>query len=116
MRRMTPSAAQLILQEEQAFAMFRQRFQPADQTLLDELLYDLRLVTIKVQDAGHAPTFEGMLLTLLLVQYKDLKRLWEEVRELEWNAKATPLMPREAPLSRSRPVDPGVGFDDDPKI
>ena len=56
-----------------------------------------------------------MLLLRLLVQYKDLKRLWEEVRELEWNAKVTPIMPRDAHLSRSGPVDPGFGFDDDPQ-
>ena len=82
MGRTLPSATQVFLQEEQAFARFRRALRRTDQVALDDLFVSARQHTAAAQYASHALPFEVILLAMLLEEHKEVMRLRGKVEAL----------------------------------
>jgi hypothetical protein len=83
MGRTLPSATQVFMQEEAAFARFRRALRRADQLALDDLFISARQHIAAAQYASHALPFEVFLLSMLLEEHKEVMRLRDKVEELE---------------------------------
>jgi hypothetical protein len=79
MGRTLPSATQVFIQEEQAFARFRRALRRADQAALDDLFASARQHLAAAQYASHALPFEVFLLSMLLEEHKEVMKLRERV-------------------------------------
>ncbi|MGD0879698.1 MAG: hypothetical protein ABSA01_16330 [Anaerolineales bacterium] len=75
MGRALPSATQVIIQEEAAFARFRRALRRSDQLALDDLFASARQHTAAAQYATHALPFEVFLLAMLLEEHKEVMKL-----------------------------------------
>jgi hypothetical protein len=82
MGRTLPSATQVILQEEAAFARFRRALRRSDQVALDDLFASARQHTAAAQYATHALPFEVFLLAMLLEEHKEVMKLRNLVEAL----------------------------------
>jgi hypothetical protein len=87
MGRTLPSATQIFLQEEAAFARFRRALRRSDQLALDDLFASARQHIAAAQYASHALPFEVFLLAMLLEEHKEVMRLR---RKLEGGPPAEP--------------------------
>jgi hypothetical protein len=81
MGRTLPSATQLFLQEEAAFARFRRALRRSDQVSLDDLFSSARQHLAAAQYASHALPFEVFLLSMLLEEHKEVARLRQLLEE-----------------------------------
>ncbi len=108
------STLRVILQVKATFVMFRQTLEPADQKALDELYDDLMAIQPTPNFDEGVPAFEGILLSMMLFQNKELRRLWAEVIELKKKDYLNRTERSDVRHAISKPVDPGFGFDDDP--
>ena len=81
MGRTLPSATQLFLQEEAAFARFRRALRRSDQVSLDDLFSSARQHLAAAQYASHALPFEVFLLSMLLEEHKEVARLYQLLEE-----------------------------------
>lgn len=81
MGRTLPSATQVFMQEEAAFARFRRALRRSDQLALDDLFTAARQHLAAAQYASHALPFEVFLLSMLLEEHKEVMRMreWHEV-------------------------------------
>ena len=79
MGRTLPSATQVIIQEEAAFARFRRALRRSDQLALDDLFASARQHTAAAQYASHALPFEVFLLAMLLEAHKEVMKLRKRV-------------------------------------
>jgi Lon protease-like protein len=75
MGRTLPSATQYFNQEQDSFSRFRRALRRADQLALDELFVAAHQHTAAAHYAAHALPFEVMLLSMLLEEHKEVKRL-----------------------------------------
>ncbi len=82
MGRTLPTATQIFLQEEQAFAHFRRALRRSDQLALDDLFASARQHLAAVAYAAHALPFEAILLAMLLEEHKEVMRLRERLEAL----------------------------------
>jgi hypothetical protein len=82
MGRTLPTATQVFLQEEQAFARFRRALRRADQLALDDLFVSARQHLAAAQYAAHALPFEVFLLSMLLEEHKEVLKLKEQVEAI----------------------------------
>ena len=82
MGRTLPSATQVIIQEEAAFARFRRALRRSDQVTLDDLFASARQHTAAAQYVSHALPFEVFLLAMLLEEHKEVMKLRERVEVL----------------------------------
>ena len=82
MGRTLPSATQIFMQEEAAFARFRRALRRSDQLALDDLFASARQHLAAAQYAAHALPFEVFLLAMLLEEHKEVLRLRQEVERL----------------------------------
>ena len=73
--RILPSATQVVIQEEAAFARFRRALRRSDQLALDDLFASARQHTAAAQYATHALPFEVFLLAMLLEEHKEVMKL-----------------------------------------
>src|SRR5512140_2793131 len=97
MGRTLPSATQVFMQEEAAFARFRRALRRTDQLALDDLFTSARQHLAAAQYASHALPFEVFLLSMLLEEHKEVMRLRQEVETLKAAARRpTPELPEEA--------------------
>ncbi len=83
MGRTLPSATQMLMQEEAAFARFRRALRRSDQLALDDLFASARQHLAAAQYAAHALPFEVFLLSMLLEEHKEVMRLREAIQELK---------------------------------
>lgn len=81
MGRTLPSATQVFLQEEAAFARFRRALRRSDQISLDDLFSSARQHLAAAQYASHALPFEVFLLSMLLEEHKEVERLRQLLEE-----------------------------------
>lgn len=81
MGRTLPSATQVFLQEEAAFARFRRALRRSDQVSLDDLFSSARQHLAAAQYASHALPFEVFLLSMLLEEHKEVARLRQLLEE-----------------------------------
>jgi hypothetical protein len=81
MGRTLPSATQVFLQEEAAFARFRRALRRSDQISLDDLFSNARQHLAAAQYASHALPFEVFLLSMLLEEHKEVVRLRQLLEE-----------------------------------
>lgn len=82
MGRTLPSATQVFLQEETAFARFRRALRRSDQLALDDLFTNAHQHLAAAQYAAHALPFEVFLLSMLLEEHKEVMRLCQQMDEL----------------------------------
>jgi hypothetical protein len=82
MGRTLPSATQVFLQEEAAFARFRRALRRSDQLALDDLFTAARQHLAAAQYASHALPFEVFLLSMLLEEHKEVMRLRQQMDEI----------------------------------
>jgi hypothetical protein len=110
---------QIIPQELESYSRFRRVLRKPDQLVLDDLFNAARQHADIAQYAPHALPFEIMLLTMLLEEHKELRRLNErlEASRMAHNS-ASPESANAPRTGNTIPglVDPGIGFDDDPRI
>jgi hypothetical protein len=81
MGRTLPSATQVFLQEEAAFARFRRALRRSDQHALDDLFSSSRQHLAAAQYASHALPFEVFLLSMLLEEHKEVVRMRQLLEE-----------------------------------
>src|SRR5512137_1378095 len=108
MGRTLATASMVLMQEEQSFARFRRALRRADQLALDDLFTMAHQHIAAAQYASHALPLEVFLLSMLLEEHKEVMRLRTLVERS--------LMIQKTVRLGSGPVDPGFGFEDDPKI
>jgi hypothetical protein len=82
MGRTLPSATQVFLQEETAFARFRRALRRADQLALDDLFTSARQHLAAAQYASHALPFEVFLLSMLLEEHKEVMHLRQQMEDI----------------------------------
>ena len=82
MGRTLPSATQVFLQEEAAFARFRRALRRSDQLALDDLFTSARQHLAAAQYATHALPFEVLLLAMLLEEHKEVLRIRQQLEDL----------------------------------
>jgi hypothetical protein len=82
MGRTLPSATQVFLQEEAAFARFRRALRRADQLALDDLFTSARQHLAAAQYASHALPFEVFLLAMLLEEHKEVMHLRQQMEDI----------------------------------
>jgi hypothetical protein len=75
MGRTLPTATQIYLQEQGAFAHFRRALRRTDQLVLDDLFANARQHLAAVAYAAHALPFETILLAMLIEEHKEVMRL-----------------------------------------
>jgi hypothetical protein len=77
MGRTLPSITQVFLQEEDALRRFRRALRRADQEALDELFDAAHKHLAAAAYAGSATPFEIFLLSMLLEEHKQLRKLFD---------------------------------------
>jgi len=82
MGRTLPSITQALLIEQGSFSRFRRALRRSDQLALDDLFASARLHLAAAQFAAHALPFEVFLLSMLLEEHKEVRRLRGQVDEL----------------------------------
>ena len=82
MGRTLPSATQVFLQEQAAFARFRRALRRTDQLALDDLFTSARQHLAAAQYATHALPFEVLLLAMLLEEHKEVLRMRQQFEDL----------------------------------
>ena len=82
MGRTLPSATQVFLQEQAAFARFRRALRRPDQLALDDLFTSARQHLAAAQYATHALPFEVLLLAMLLEEHKEVLRMRQQLEDL----------------------------------
>ena len=82
MGRTLPSATQVFLQEEAAFARFRRALRRSDQLALDDLFTAARQHLAAAQYASHALPFEVFLLSMLLEEHKEVMRIRQQLEDV----------------------------------
>ena len=82
MGRTLPSATQVFLQEEAAFARFRRALRRTDQLALDDLFTSARQHLAAAQYASHALPFEVFLLSMLLEEHKEVRHLRQQMEDI----------------------------------
>jgi hypothetical protein len=82
MGRTLPSATQVFLQEEAAFARFRRALRHSDQLALDDLFTSARQHLAAAQYDAHALPFEVFLLAMLLEEHKEVLHMRQQIEEL----------------------------------
>ena len=75
MGRTLPTANQIILSEQTAFANFRRALRREDQRHFDTLFAHARKHTAAISQANHALPFEAILLAMLIEQAREIDRL-----------------------------------------
>jgi hypothetical protein len=82
MGRTTPTATQVLLQEEAAFSRFRRALRRADQLALDDLFTSARQHLAAAQYASHALPFEVFLLSMLIEEHKQVMLLRQQMEDI----------------------------------
>jgi hypothetical protein len=82
MGRTLPSITQAFLAEQQSLARYRRALRRADQEALDELLAGARHHLAAAAYASHLLPFEILLLSMLLEEHKQVRRLKQQVETL----------------------------------
>lgn len=82
MGRTLPSITQALLIERESFGRFRRALRRSDQLALDDLFAAARQHLAAAQFAAHALPFEVFLLSMLLEEHKEVRRLRGQVDEL----------------------------------
>ena len=93
MGRTLPSATQVFLQEEAAFARFRRALRRSDQLALDDLFTSARQHLAAAQYATHALPFEVLLLAMLLEEHKEVLRIRQQLEDLLSTGRRGPMCP-----------------------
>jgi hypothetical protein len=75
MGRTLPTATQVFLQEQEAFARFRRALRRTDQLALDDLFAAAQQHLAAAAYAAHALPFEVFLLAMVLEEHKEVMRL-----------------------------------------
>lgn len=83
MGRTLATAGQIILSEQSEFNDFRRALRKADQDSLDELFVYARKHVAAITMVTHALPFETVLLTMLLEEHSENRRLRREFEELK---------------------------------
>jgi hypothetical protein len=78
MGRTLPTANQIILDEQRAFANFRRALRRDEQEIFDALFARARQHTMAISQANHALPFEAILLAMLVELWKELEKLRHE--------------------------------------
>jgi len=105
-------------EELEAYFRFRRALRKADQLVLDDLFESAKQHAALAPYAPHALSIEVTFLSMLLEEYKTLQVLRQQVDVLKTAADQNKLPPLPAPAPATPPparVDPGFGFDDEPK-
>lgn len=82
MGRTLPSITQAFLQEQESFARYRRALRRSDQRALDELFVAAHHHLAAAAYAAHALPFEIFLLSMLLEEHKEVKRLRQAIDDL----------------------------------
>ena len=90
MGRTLPSITQAFLAEQQSLARYRRALRRADQEALDELLAGARHHLAAAAYASHLLPFEILLLSMLLEEHKQVRRLKQQVETLRAALQARP--------------------------
>ena len=110
---------QIIPKELDSYSRFRRVLRKPDQLVLDDLFNAARQHAELAQYAPHALPFEIMLLTMLLEEHKavlKLKERMEASRMTHQNDSHQSGKGSQTGNTIPGVVDPGIGFDDDPRI
>jgi hypothetical protein len=83
MGRTLPSVTQAFLQEQESFTRFRRALRRSDQLALDELFSSAQQHLAASAYASHALPFETNLLSMLLEEHKEVRRLRQRLDDLE---------------------------------
>jgi len=111
-----PTATQILLDEEQSFGRFRRALRRSDQLALDDLFAAAKQHTAAAQLSSHALPFEVFLLSMLLEEHKEVRRLRERIDTLlPMHTNHNTGSGFACASATGTGVDPGFGFDDDPK-
>lgn len=105
-------------EELEAYFRFRRALRKADQIVLDDLFESAKQHAALAPFAPHALSIEVTFLSMLLEEYKTLQVLRQQVDVLKTAADKNKLPSPTPPAPHSPPparVDPGFGFDDEPK-
>lgn len=76
------SITQVFNEEQSAFAVFRNTLSPSDQQVLDELLRFAQLHQVEAAYSDHPVKMEIFLVSMLLEERKEVKRLIDKVKRL----------------------------------
>lgn len=82
MGRTLPSVTVAFLQEQESFARFRRALRLTDQTALDDLFASAHQHLAASAYAAHALPFETLLLSMLLEEHKEVRRLRNAVEAI----------------------------------
>ena len=110
---------QIIPQELESYSRFRRVLRKADQLILDDLFNAARQHSDLAQYAPHALPFEIMLLTMLLEEHKQVRKLNDRLEASRMaHQNDSPPGGKSPQTGNTIPgsVDPGIGFDDNPNI
>ena len=108
---------QIIPQELESYSRFRRVLRKADQLVLDDLFNAARQHSDLAQYAPHALPFEIMLLTMLLEEHKQVRKLNDRLEASRMaHQDDSPPGWKSPQTGNTIPgsVDPGIGFDDNP--
>jgi hypothetical protein len=83
MGRTLPTATQVFLQEQEAFARFRRALRRSDQLALDDLFAAAQQHLAAAAYAAHALPFEVFLLAMVLEEHKEVMRLRQRLEGSE---------------------------------
>lgn len=83
MGRTLPSITNTFLQEQESFSRFRRALRRSDQLALDELFSAAQQHLAAAAYAAHALPFETFLLSMLLEEHKEVRRLRQRLEALE---------------------------------
>lgn len=75
MGRTLPTATQIIIDEQSAFARFRRALRREDQRHFDRLFAGARRHTAAISQASHALPFETVMLAMLIDQAREIDEL-----------------------------------------
>lgn len=82
MGRTLPSITQQFMVEKEAFSRFRRALRRSDQLVLDELFNSAQLHLAEAAYAANALPMEIFLLSMLLEQNKEIKRLKLQLEQI----------------------------------
>jgi len=83
MGRTLASITQTFLQEQESFSRFRRALRRSDQLALDDLFASARQHLAAAAYTSHALPFETFLLAMLLEEHKEVRRLSQQIQELQ---------------------------------
>jgi hypothetical protein len=93
MGRTVPSITQVFYHEQESFARYRRALRRSDQLALDELFAAAHQHLAEASYAAHPLPFEVFLLSMLLEEHKEVRRLRQLVEALHGSPSAEARLP-----------------------